>query len=625
VQNLISTNEAPASPAAYLDQVVWRQLQEAATFEAFAQAWLSLQCTLVNGTRRALVVAGTAEQGPYAPVAYWPENKRGSVGLISAADLAIEERRGVLRDPSYGSPDPERPLSPCHIAYPFLIDGRLHGAVAVELAGRSENEMRTAMRSLQWGIAWIEAWLRRTQDGQFSPASRRLSEILELVTASVETARFSAAATAVVTQIATSLRCERVSLGFVKGKHIKVHALSHSAQFARRSNLIESIGSTMDEAMDQRSTLVFPAAQDALPRTLYNHARLSNANGGCALCTVPLVQGGNVIGALTFERPGEVGFDIETVEFCEAAAVIVGPILAMRRRDDQWITRKVLDSCRAAGKAVLGPGHLSLKLSLFVLAATIVFLSLASGSHRVAADSRVEGLVQRVVAAPINGYVTTARFRAGDVVRKNETLAQLDDRDLLLERAKWASQRQQHLQEYHDALAKSNRADIAVLQTQIGQADAELALVEEKLARTRLAAPFDGIVVSGDLTQSLGSPVTQGDVLFKVAPLDAYRVILEVDERDMAGVRIGAPGKLVLTGESASVLAFHVDKITLVSEAREGRNFFRVEAKLAQTPRYLRPGMKGVGKIEIGERKLIWIWTHSLVDWLKLALWSYWP
>ena len=31
--------------------------------------------------------------------------------------------------------------------------------------------------------------------------------------------------------------------------------------------------------------------------------------------------------------------------------------------------------------------------------------------------------------------------------------------------------------------------------------------VEERLARSRLVAPFDGLVVSGDLTQQLGSPV----------------------------------------------------------------------------------------------------------------------
>jgi len=37
----------------------------------------------------------------------------------------------------------------------------------------------------------------------------------------------------------------------------------------------------------------------------------------------------------------------------------------------------------------------------------------------------------------------------------------------------------------------------------------------------------------------------------------------------------------------------------------------------------LRPGMEGVAKVEAGNRKLIWIATHKLMDWLKLTLWSW--
>jgi len=33
--------------------------------------------------------------------------------------------------------------------------------------------------------------------------------------------------------------------------------------------------------------------------------------------------------------------------------------------------------------------------------------------------------------------------------------------------------------------------------------------------------------------------------------------------------------------------------------------------------------MEGVGKIVINQRRLIWIWTHSLTDWLRLAWWKW--
>jgi hypothetical protein len=62
-----------------------------------------------------------------------------------------------------------------------------------------------------------------------------------------------------------------------------------------------------------------------------------------------------------------------------------------------------------------------------------------------------------------------------------------------------------------------------------------------------------------------------------------------------------------------------------VSIPEEGRNYFQVEAKMEHTSDLLRPGMEGVAKIDIDRRKMIWIWTHKLVDWVRLSLWAYQP
>ena len=131
--------------------------------------------------------------------------------------------------------------------------------------------------------------------------------------------------------------------------------------------------------------------------------------------------------------------------------------------------------------------------------------------------------------------------------------------------------------------------------------------------------------MKGDLSKSLGAPVERGQVLFEVAPLESYRVIVEVDERDIADIVVGQRGELVLPSMPGEVFPLVVDKITPVSIAKEGRNYFRVEAHLENVSERLRPGMEGVGKITIDRRKLIWIWTHELIDWLRLKLWSWWP
>ncbi len=70
---------------------------------------------------------------------------------------------------------------------------------------------------------------------------------------------------------------------------------------------------------------------------------------------------------------------------------------------------------------------------------------------------------------------------------------------------------------------------------------------------------------------------------------------------------------------------YTVDRITPISESKEGRNFFRVEARLDSVTPGLRPGMSGVSKTRVEERLLIRIWTKRLVNWLRLAVWRWLP
>jgi RND family efflux transporter MFP subunit len=247
------------------------------------------------------------------------------------------------------------------------------------------------------------------------------------------------------------------------------------------------------------------------------------------------------------------------------------------------------------------------------------------GEFRLSAKTAIEGEVQRAAVAPFEGFIAEALVRAGDKVRQGQVLAVLDDRDLRLDHVKWESEKEQAERKHRDALARRDRSATRILAAQLAQAEAQLALTEEKLARTRLVAPFDGVVVAGDLSQMLGAPVEQGKVLFELAPLDSYRVVLKLDERDMSYVAFGQRGELALTGLTGHALAFTVKSVTSVSTPQEGRNFFRVEAQLDNAAAPLRPGMEGVGKIVAGERRLAWIWTRAFVDWLRIALWSWLP
>jgi hypothetical protein len=119
--------------------------------------------------------------------------------------------------------------------------------------------------------------------------------------------------------------------------------------------------------------------------------------------------------------------------------------------------------------------------------------------------------------------------------------------------------------------------------------------------------------------------VERGDTLFKIAPLDDYRIILKVDEREIAYVEKGQEGLLTLSSLSQESMPIRIERITSVAKAEDGANFFRVEASLPESGVNLRPGMEGIGKINAGRERLAWIWTHEFTDWLRLWVWSWWP
>jgi multidrug resistance efflux pump len=213
--------------------------------------------------------------------------------------------------------------------------------------------------------------------------------------------------------------------------------------------------------------------------------------------------------------------------------------------------------------------------------------------------------------------------RPGDRVKEGRVVAELSDEDLKLEERKAQSELSQIENSYGTALVKQDRAEVAILGAKLEEARAQLALVQTRLQRTQVVAPFDGIVITGDLTQSLGAPVKKGEALMTLAPEHNFRVILEVDERDIADVKLGKAGSLALSALPGDTFPLEVNRITPVATSGQGRNYFEVEAQMKAKAGELRPGLLGVGKVEAGERSLLWIWTHRISDWLRLTVWSW--
>jgi len=200
-------------------------------------------------------------------------------------------------------------------------------------------------------------------------------------------------------------------------------------------------------------------------------------------------------------------FDAEISGFCEAAVALVGPLLNDKYLHDRSGGEKFLASVRSFFERVFAPDTRARGLLIISALAILSLPFLFTGQYRVTADAALEGAVRRVVAAPVDGFVAEAPARPGDIVAQGNLLAKLDDRDLELERVRLASENNQLQREYRSAPAEHDSIEVAILRAQIDRSEAQLQLTEERLARTSIVAPMDGVIVKGDLSQLLGAPV----------------------------------------------------------------------------------------------------------------------
>ena len=606
---------------------------------SLVQLWFGYACQQMQGVVQACVYLGEAERGPYKLFETYPDSFVHSELVHENVEATLKRRKSVVtrtgvsqgeaevkRLVAVNAAQPASTVSSTNylMTCPLLIERQLHGAISIEFKNDHTVKTQDTLKSVEAAIKWLQFLSNTHTDTSDSGSSGNAGLALQITARALSQDSSAEAATSVVTELATRLSCERVSIGFREGRELKLYALSHSARYESRQNLIKRIEAAIEEAVDQKETLVYPAT-DKSTFMLQAHEELAKNHGGSFICTVPLVHHGQVTGGVIFERSAAAtAFTPEAIELCEQLAALFAPILEFRRLNDRPLLEKTNELFKSAASGVFGSGHLGLKFVVTVSVLAVMMLTMVQWNYKVSANSVLEGTVERVITAPEEGYIKDAPARPGDLVSAKQTLATLDDRDLKLEKLKWSGKQKQIRKEYREALAGRNRSQIGILRTQLDQAQAQLEILEKKLERTVISAPIGGVIVSGDFTRALGSPVERGQIMYKVSPLDDYRVLLDVDESDVAELSVGMKGELTLSAAAEDTFEITVDKITPVSEAGDGTNYFQVEASLIETPQFLRPGMQGVSKIEIGERRLLWVLTHKLVDWLRLKLWAWW-
>lgn len=458
-------------------------------------------------------------------------------------------------------------------------------------------------------------------------------QAMSCLSAALNEADWPATCATFVHTLAARLGASRVSLAWVSGQTLQLVALSGAGQVPAGA-LVTELEQAMLEASHQQRSLCWPEQAEKPEATqapaqhaiTLAHQALCRTQGLCAVLSVPLARQGQVIGMLLCERSQGLAFTPADQQALGQLAQLASPALWLRHQLDRpWLARRQAQ-CQAAWQRLRDPAERLLRLKLAALALALLGLGWVPVPHQVTATARLEGAVQRVLSAPQDGFLREVSVRPGDAVKAGQVLAQLADEDLQGARRTQLADIAQRENEFADAFARGDRAQAMTAQNKLTAARAQLALVEQQLGRLQIVAPFDGIVIQGDLRQQLGAPLKRGEALLTLAPGLDWRVVLDVAEADIAQLAPGQTGALRLAALPDHAIALRLARFTPVAKPTPQGVRYEIEAspegegaRLAG----LRPGLQGVARLTLPKQALLGRALQQGWSWLRTLAWSH--
>lgn len=563
--------------------------------ESLAGLWLERLCPMLPKIRQGLVVAASGDHS-VAELGRWQCDDADALVLLDFAQQVVNSTsdRYVSRD------DKD------YFALPLV--GESEFVVVATEPLLNDTARASLARFLKAAEVWYKLLKQRTGPTSLGQYRDWLDCYPELASEFTANQPFSAGSTLLVSRLARLWQLSQVALLYRQHSTAPIEflALSDTAKTWTATQAVQGL-------KDRAEALFAKSAGGEIPT---GEGRVIESDQAMGLVASD-GRGGQWL--VLFDRPAQVPM----ADQWQALWVALVPLLALAKQSNP----------SALHRAKRGVAQLLASRWRWLAGLALLVLLVVPIQYRVSAPAELEGKTQRAVVAPEDGFVRNSYFRAGDTVQTGDLIAQLDDDELKLEHKKLRNQLADLERQYRQALVDSELSQSRVVKNQLAQAQAELDLVDHQLGRTQLIAPFSGVIITGDLTRAEGSPVDKGQVLFEIAPAGEFRLILQVDERNMAALDVGSQGFLYLNAQPSQGLAFTVVRVGSVAEqTNDGPQRYRLEAMLdagptsaAQQALKLQPGMQGVAKVEAGRRPLAWVLLHRPWHWLVLKWWAWAP
>lgn len=236
--------------------------------------------------------------------------------------------------------------------------------------------------------------------------------------------------------------------------------------------------------------------------------------------------------------------------------------------------------------------------------------------YRPQRDCVLEPTTKRFVASPIEGVLASITVRPGEHVKHGQILGHIDDGPLKREMAAAEAELQTANKKRDVALATRASGDLRLAQLECQQIELKIETLRDRLERLEIISPAEGVIVQGDWYGNEGMPVTLGQTLFEIAPMDRMTAEIHLKAEDLPWIQVGAAS--VMRSESTGTKSW-TGKLTRLephAEIIDDQAVYIAEMEVENDHGLFRPGMKAQAVVDAGNHTIGWLLFHKPYHWL---------
>ena len=239
------------------------------------------------------------------------------------------------------------------------------------------------------------------------------------------------------------------------------------------------------------------------------------------------------------------------------------------------------------------------------------------------------------VRAEVDGEVQQVFVRQGQEVQAGQVLAILQNPEIEAQAKVLA---QELALASSDLRYDQDRSDFGMAAKSVrerGRIQEELGVARKKLQDLEIRAPFDGVVSTPEVDQTVGEFLAAGDEFARVVDRRTMKARILVRDWELQEIHAGASAKVKVLPFPYRTYSGKVDAIlpaaaldhpvtqteTLQRLGQNLTNYFAVEVEFANPDGSLREGMTGTAKITGRRHSIAWQVARATWRWMRGQVW----